>query len=46
MGSTNVVSRDPRNPLNVATGRLELATEECNSAHLDRLDGRWIGRGR
>ena len=32
---TGVVSHDLRNPLNVATGRLELATEECDSAHLD-----------
>jgi len=34
---TNIVSHDLRNPLNVATGRLELAAEECDSDHLDRL---------
>jgi len=32
---TGVVSHDLRNPLNIATGRLELATEECDSAYLD-----------
>jgi signal transduction histidine kinase len=32
---TGVVSHDLRNPLSVATGRLELATEECDSNHLD-----------
>ena len=31
----SVVSHDLRNPLNVATGRLELAREECDSAHLE-----------
>jgi signal transduction histidine kinase len=36
---TSVVSHDLRNPLNVATGRLELATEECDSDHLDDLEG-------
>jgi PAS domain S-box-containing protein len=36
---TSVVSHDLRNPLNVATGRLELATEECDSAHLDDVEG-------
>ncbi|MFC6873916.1 hybrid sensor histidine kinase/response regulator [Halobellus marinus] len=35
---TSVVSHDLRNPLNVATGRLELAAEECDSEHLDRLE--------
>lgn len=30
-----VVSHDLRNPLNVATGRLELAIEECESEHLE-----------
>ena len=40
---TSVVSHDLRNPLNVATGRLELAAEECDSAHLDRL-GRALDR--
>ncbi len=33
----NVVSHDLRNPLNVADGRLELAREECDSEHLDRV---------
>ncbi len=32
---THVVSHDLRNPLNVATGRLDLAREECDSDHLD-----------
>jgi len=36
---TSIVSHDLRNPLNVATGRLELAAEECDSAHLDDLEG-------
>lgn len=31
----SVVSHDLRNPLQVAKGRLELATEECDSGHLD-----------
>jgi len=35
---TSVVSHDLRNPLNVATGRLELVTEECDSDHLDHLE--------
>ncbi|WP_198664578.1 PAS domain-containing sensor histidine kinase [Halorubrum sp. 48-1-W] len=35
----SVVSHDLRNPLNVATSRLELAAEECDSAHLDDLEG-------
>ena len=30
----SVVSHDLRNPLSVATGRLELAAEECSSPHL------------
>jgi PAS domain S-box-containing protein len=33
-----VVSHDLRNPLNVATGRLELAREECASEHLDEIE--------
>ena len=33
----SVVSHDLRNPLNVATGRLELVAEECDSDHLDSL---------
>jgi signal transduction histidine kinase len=31
---SNVVSHDLRNPLNVASGRLELARDECDSDHL------------
>ncbi len=34
---TSVVSHDLRNPLNVAEGHLELAQEECESGHLDRV---------
>ncbi|WP_255152489.1 hybrid sensor histidine kinase/response regulator [Halorarius halobius] len=34
---TSVVSHDLRNPLNVASGRLELAREECDSEHLDAV---------
>ncbi|QSG05716.1 PAS domain-containing sensor histidine kinase [Halapricum desulfuricans] len=41
----NVVSHDLRNPLHVARGRLELASEDCDSEHhetivdaLDRMD--------
>jgi signal transduction histidine kinase len=30
----SVVSHDLRNPLNVATGRLELAAQECDSEHI------------
>ncbi|WP_380680206.1 PAS domain S-box protein [Salinigranum sp. GCM10025319] len=30
----SIVSHDLRNPLNVAQGRLELATDECESEHL------------
>lgn len=30
-----IVSHDLRNPLNVATGRIELAQDECESDHLD-----------
>lgn len=33
----SVVSHDLRNPLSVASGRLELATEECDSGHLDAV---------
>lgn len=33
-----VVSHDLRNPLNVATGRLELAQETTENEHLDALD--------
>lgn len=33
-----MVSHDLRNPLNVATGRLQLAREECNSEHLERVE--------
>ena len=35
---TSIVSHDLRNPLNVATGRLELVADECDSEHLDRLE--------
>jgi len=34
---TSAVSHDLRNPLNVASGRLELASEECESPHLDAV---------
>ncbi len=34
----SVVSHDLRNPLNVATGRLDLAKTECDSAHLDEVE--------
>ncbi|WP_338738689.1 PAS domain S-box protein [Haloplanus salilacus] len=33
----SVVSHDLRSPLNVAEGRLELASEECDSDHLDEV---------
>jgi PAS domain S-box-containing protein len=33
----SVVSHDLRNPLGVAEGRLQLAREECDSAHLDHV---------
>lgn len=33
----SIVSHDLRNPLNVAAGRLELAQEECDSPHLDKI---------
>ena len=35
---TSVVSHDLRNPLNVATGRLELVAEDCDSDHLDEVE--------
>ena len=35
---TSVVSHDLRNPLNVATGRLKLAAEECDSDHLGEVE--------
>jgi len=35
---SNVVSHDLRNPLNVATSRLELAAEECDSVHLEHAE--------
>ncbi|WP_280535789.1 PAS domain S-box protein [Halopenitus sp. POP-27] len=34
----SIVSHDLRNPLNVATGHLELAREECESPHLDAVE--------
>ncbi|MES3516382.1 MAG: PAS domain S-box protein [Natronomonas sp.] len=33
-----IVSHDLRNPLSVATGRLELAQEVCDSEHLDAIE--------
>lgn len=33
----SIVSHDLRNPLNVATGRLELAAAECDSEHLEHV---------
>ena len=38
-----VVTHDVRTPLNVASGRLELADEECDSEHLDHV-GRALDR--
>jgi len=35
----SIVSHDLRNPLNVAKGRLELGRTECDSDHLDDVDG-------
>ena len=35
----SIVSHDLRNPLNVAQGRLELASEACDSPHLDAVAG-------
>ncbi|WP_435064287.1 ATP-binding protein [Halobaculum sp. EA56] len=35
---TGIVSHDLRSPLNVATGRLALAREECDSDHLDDVE--------
>jgi PAS domain S-box-containing protein len=34
---TRVVSHDLRNPLNVATGHLDLVADECDSDHLDSV---------
>jgi PAS domain S-box-containing protein len=34
----SIVSHDLRNPLNVASGQLELAREECESERLDRVE--------
>lgn len=34
----NVVSHDLRNPLDVATGRLELARDDCDSDHLSHVE--------
>ena len=33
----NMVSHDLRNPLNVATGRLELAQQDCESEHFEAI---------
>jgi PAS domain S-box-containing protein len=35
----SVVSHDLRNPLNVANSRLELAMDDCESPHLDGVEG-------
>lgn len=35
----SVVSHDLRNPLHVARGRLELVQDECESDHLDPIEG-------
>jgi len=34
----SIVSHDLRSPLNVANGRLELATDECDSDHLETIE--------
>ncbi|MDR5656391.1 ATP-binding protein [Halodesulfurarchaeum sp. HSR-GB] len=34
----SVVSHDLRNPLNVASGRLELAMDDCDSKHLETIE--------
>ncbi|WP_255152759.1 PAS domain-containing sensor histidine kinase [Halorarius halobius] len=34
----NIVSHDLRNPLTVASGRLSLAREECDSEHFDAIE--------
>lgn len=34
----NVVSHDLRNPLNVASARLELAQDDCDSSHLSHVE--------
>lgn len=34
----SIVSHDLRNPLTIASGRLELAAEECESEHLDAME--------
>jgi len=39
----SLVSHDLRNPLNVAGGHLELATETCDSSHIDKAT-RALGR--
>jgi PAS domain S-box-containing protein len=35
---TSIVSHDLRNPLNVASGHLELAREDCESPHLESVE--------
>ncbi|WP_134669992.1 hybrid sensor histidine kinase/response regulator [Halorussus marinus] len=35
----SILSHDLRNPLNVAQGRLAMAREECDSDHLDEVEG-------
>jgi signal transduction histidine kinase len=34
----NIVSHDLRNPLNIASGSLEMAAEECDSEHLKHVE--------
>jgi PAS domain S-box-containing protein len=34
----SIISHDLRNPLNIARGRLELAKEDCDTEHLDRVE--------
>lgn len=34
----SIVSHDLRNPLGVASGRLELASEECDSEHIEHVE--------
>ncbi|MFW5905654.1 MAG: sensor histidine kinase, partial [archaeon] len=34
----SIVSHDLRNPLNVATGHLELAASECDTEHIDEVE--------
>ena len=36
---TDIVSHDLRNPLNVADGRLEIARDDCENEHLEKVGG-------